>query len=236
MLIDDKDIYHHFQPIFHLEDKKRIGYEVLLRSKTFSNPELFFHYAIKSNQLYRLDCLSIYKALRTFRPNGSKAKLFLNIFPSTILHKEFINFIGKLHSENLLTNQHIIFELSEGETIQELALLKDRVEFLKELGIKIAFDDIGKGKSYIQDMIELEPEYIKLDRYFSMDLHRCEKKQAFIYLIVEYCRRYNICVILEGLERIEDLHCAEGLSIPLGQGFLLGRPELLIKYANVSNR
>lgn len=235
MTINEGNIYHHFQPIFSLKDKKRIGYEGLLRSTDFSNPELFFQQAIINNQLYQLDTQSVYKALKMFRPNESKEKLFLNIFPSTIFHHEFLDFINKLATEKLLSNRNITFELSEVETVKDLAQLKERIAILRNYGISIAFDDVGKGKAYIQDIIELDPEYIKLDRYFSKDLHRSEKKQAFIYLILEYCRRYNNSVILEGIETVEDLQIAQSLSVPLGQGFLLGRPQLLSNYADVSN-
>ncbi|WP_176551212.1 EAL domain-containing protein [Bacillus sp. AFS040349] len=235
MPINEGNIYHHFQPIFSLKDKKRIGYEGLLRSNDFSNPELFFQQAIINNQLFQLDTLSVYKALKTFRTNESNEKLFLNIFPSTIIHHEFLEFLNKLATEKLLLNQNITFELSEVETVRDLAQLKERIAILRNYGISIAFDDVGKGKAYIQDIIELDPEYIKLDRYFSQDLHRSEKKQAFIYLILEYCRRYNNRVILEGIETVEDLQIAQSLSVPLGQGFLLGRPQLLTNYADVSN-
>jgi EAL domain-containing protein (putative c-di-GMP-specific phosphodiesterase class I) len=235
MTFNELNIYHHFQPIFSLKEKKRIGYEGLIRSKDFSNPELFFQHAIKSNQLYQLDTLSIYKALKSFRSVETKEKLFLNIFPSTISHHEFPDFVKMLASERLLSNQNIILELSEVETVGDLNKLKERIAILRNYGISIAFDDVGKGKAYIQDIIELDPEYIKLDRYFSEDLHRSEKKQTFIYLILEYCRRYNNSVILEGIETAEDLKIAQSLSITLGQGFLLGRPQLLTNYANVSN-
>lgn len=235
MPINEGNIYHHFQPIFSLKDKKRIGYEGLLRSNDFTNPELFFQQVIINNQLFQLDTLSVYKALKTFRTNESNEKLFLNIFPSTIFNHGFSDFLNKLATEKLLSNQNITFELSEVETVRDPDQLKERIDTLRSYGISIAFDDVGKGKAYIQDIIELDPEYIKLDRYFSKDLHLSEKKQAFIYLILEYCRRYDISVILEGIETIKDLEIAQSLSIPLGQGYLLGRPQLLTNYASVSN-
>ncbi|MCZ4141236.1 hypothetical protein BZG17_25725 [Escherichia coli] len=44
-----------------------------------------------------------------------------------------------------------------------------------------------------------------------------------VSLFVKFCRGEQLLVI-EGIEHSDDLSVARSLGVPLGQGFLLGRP------------
>jgi EAL domain-containing protein (putative c-di-GMP-specific phosphodiesterase class I) len=72
------------------------GYEALFRSRVFLNPEKAFRLAIRKNKLFEFDIHSMRKALRTFvldGPADKGRKLFVNVYPSTILHRDFAPFI-----------------------------------------------------------------------------------------------------------------------------------------------
>ncbi|MEQ6378789.1 EAL domain-containing protein, partial [Bacillaceae bacterium S4-13-56] len=144
--IDHEDFFHHFQPIYDLKEGYIVGYEVLLRSKKFANPELAFNSAIKEKKLYELDSRSIHKALKTYHSAGFTRKegiLFVNVFPSTLLNPKFPSFITIIMKEKLLTNQDIVFEISEKETNYDLNHLKKVLKQLKKVGISYAIDDYG---------------------------------------------------------------------------------------------
>lgn len=222
--------FHHYQPIYNLKEDRITGYEVLLRSTDFSNPETVFFTAQQEKRLYELDSRSIHKAILTYQTAGFSKKeghLFINIFPSTLLNNKFPSFIYNIMNDGLLTNQQIVFEISEREKISDVNLLKETLHHFKKLGFQFAIDDFGKGYADIEKIIELEPDYLKLDKYFSENLHSSKKKQVFIKNILRYCNHFNIELILEGLENSLDLSISKKLGIPLGQGYKLGRPNLL---------
>jgi EAL domain-containing protein (putative c-di-GMP-specific phosphodiesterase class I) len=75
-------------------------------------------------------------------------------------------------------------------------------------------------------ILELEPDFIKLDRLFSLDLSKSTSKQKMISLFVEYCKN-NTKLILEGIETPEDLAIAKCLGVDIGQGYVLDMPKLL---------
>lgn len=228
--VKDEQFYHFFQPILDLHTRRELGYEVLLRSKVYSNPEVAFQAAKKEKLLYELDTRSIYKAIATYHSADFVRKeetLFINIFPSTILNPNFYLFLTQAISEFDLKCNQFVLEISESESIVDFELFKNRIDIFRKDGFLIALDDIGKGYSSIKSIIELEPDYLKLDLYFTQNLHKSEKKQAFILAIQKFCKHIKSEIILEGIETEEELKMTKTLDIPFAQGYLLGRPTSL---------
>jgi EAL domain-containing protein (putative c-di-GMP-specific phosphodiesterase class I) len=228
--LKEEKFYHYFQPIYSLKSGEKLGYEVLLRSNIYPNPDYTFQEARKEKQLYELDSQSIHKAIATYHSAGlskKDGKLFLNIFPSTILNPSFPSFLNKIITNNYLDSQEIILEISESELIEEFDTFKERIAELKKIGFLIAIDDIGQGYTNLKIIIELEPDYLKFDRYFTQNLQLSKQKQAIITLFLSYCDQYKSQLILEGVENEEDITIAKELGIPIAQGYFLGRPALL---------
>jgi EAL domain-containing protein (putative c-di-GMP-specific phosphodiesterase class I) len=80
--------------------------------------------------------------------------------------------------------------------------------------------------STLRSIIELEPHFAKMDRYFGIDLEKSIQKQKLIQRLIEFCGS-DITLVLEGLEYQSDLDIAKELGVHIGQGYLLGRPSLL---------
>ncbi|MFC7321259.1 EAL domain-containing protein [Halobacillus campisalis] len=221
-------IFHHFQPVYDITSWKRIGFEVLLRSKEIKSPEEAFETARKDKKLYDLDTLSIYEAIASFTANGFAGKdmLFLNVFPSTIVHKNFMAFIREI-ALSYPEPHNLILEISEAESINNIKELAGIVRQIKQTGIKVAFDDIGKGFSDIESIIESKPDYIKLDKYFTRDLDTSKEKQLFVEFIINYCERLDMKLVIEGIEKPTELAIIKYLGGTLAQGYVLGYPDHL---------
>lgn len=174
MILDDiirKKMFHHvYQPIYALEDWKVFGYEALLRCKFFQNPESLFQFAMKKNRLYDLDTCSVQLALSSI---NARHRRFVNVYPSTVLHSFFPNFLNSINT----FGRNIVFEINEAEKISDMGSLKRAIIFLKEKGYTVALDDFGKEESSLRTVIELEPDFVKMDRYFAIDL-AVSKKQT----------------------------------------------------------
>ncbi|MEH7236739.1 EAL domain-containing protein [Bacillus sp. JJ1562] len=229
-LIHNELFTHFFQPIIDIQTWTRLGYEGLLRTSHTANPEETFKLAKTEKQLYELDSRSIHKAAFTFHSAGFSKKdghLFLNVFPSTITNTNFLPFIKKIITENNYISQQVIFEISEMESINDYIGLKENISKLKSEGIQFAIDDVGKGNSNLKSIIELNPDFIKFDKYFSKNLYRDTKKQAIIKTILHYTNSHNIKLILEGLETDVDLAVAKAIGVKYAQGYILGKPKSL---------
>jgi len=236
-VIDNQQFYHHFQSIIDIREANLLGFEGLLRSEFIKNPEVLFDMAIKSNRLYKLDTSSIHLAIQTIKdyqnnPNFLDYYFFLNIYPSMLTSPRFIPFLDQIVSKSTLSPRKIILEINESEIIKDMFLLRESVTTLKELGFQIALDDIGKGRSSFEKILELQPEFVKLDKFFSSNLHNSKDKQKVMEYLVHYFSDFKSIVVLEGIETKDDLLVAKSLGVQFVQGYVFGKPGLLKNQIN----
>lgn len=213
-------ITHWFQPIYNLKSNNIIGYEALMRdaSELRASPVDIFREADKNGHRNVLDRTSIKTAIDSFKYESDP--LFINVFPSTLLEGDFISW----WDNNISHPMPVVLELLESEPIGNWEVLKKITKKLQARNVKIAVDDMGGGYSFFQQWIELAPDFIKLDRYFAQDLSESSKKQRTIKSLVDLFSDTTE-IIIEGIEKDEDLNTAESLGIPYAQGYLLGRPS-----------
>ncbi|MDR4889929.1 EAL domain-containing protein [Fredinandcohnia sp. QZ13] len=226
-MIRKKDFFHHGQTIYNINEMRKIGTEFLFR-KNHENPELIFRRAKELNRLFELDTASIRKAFFSYFSSGlslTEELLFVNVYPSTILNPQFPSFIESLLQAFPNSRFRSVFEIVESEVIENINLIKERVRFLQKLGYFIAIDDIGHGWASLCTLIELEPNYLKLERYFSINLPNSSQKQRMILLLLQYFYDSDTKIILEGVETIEELHVAQSLGVEFCQGYFLSRPQ-----------
>lgn len=222
---------HAFQPIYSLLDNCVFGYESLIRHPEIPNPEVLFSLAMQQNQLYDLDFFSIVNSLHTFEhqfKHSNAPRLSVNVFPSTLLDPNFLRQLDRIMNKVTLATETITFELNEAESVSSLSKLTEVIHCLRSLGFKIALDDLGKGQSSLRIALELEPDIVKLDRYFSIDLGRSIKKQNFLKWISSYFIHEGVSVTLEGIEHAEEMDIARQAGIQFGQGYFLGRPQIYL--------
>ncbi len=213
-------ITHWFQPIYHLKSNKVLGYEALLRdaSELHVSPVDLFKNAERHGQQNILDFISIKNALETFQSESNV--LFLNVFPSTLFKRDFLSW-WDIHVPPRIP---VVLELLENEPIMNWREMKTITNKLKDRGVKIAVDDMGGGYSFFQQWIELDPDYIKLDRYFAENLSTNVRKQQTVKSLIDLLSDTTE-IIMEGIENEEELRIAEHLGIRYAQGYLLGRPS-----------
>lgn len=231
-IIENKQMNHVYQSMWRLENWRINSYEALIRfpNQTVNNIEEIFNMARDQGCLYKLDTLSIRGAIKKFPTSlFKKSSLFINLYSSTLIHPEFEVFLQGLLMEFPHIQGRVIFELNETleeEWVWRTPDILKRIEMIKKNHLFFALDDIGKGANIFQKIIEFTPHYIKLDRYFSVELSESKEKQEMLALLVNYCHPH-IGLVLEGIEKEVDLAWAKILNVPIVQGYLLGKPEMI---------
>jgi EAL domain-containing protein (putative c-di-GMP-specific phosphodiesterase class I) len=227
-IFQDDFIYHDYQPLYTIEQSQSLyGYEALLRNTHKMNPEKLFQSAMKANILYKLDTLSISKAIEGFFHNRNQSgKLFVNVYITTILHPSFHTYFDYLMELFPALSGRLVLELNEStpDELWQNPLLATTLKNLKHYDVLYAIDDFGQGTASIKKSIEFEPDIIKLDRYFAKNLAESERKQRFLSFFNQFYGSETL-IILEGIEQEEDMLVAKELGITLGQGYYLGRPS-----------
>jgi EAL domain-containing protein (putative c-di-GMP-specific phosphodiesterase class I) len=120
--------------------------------------------------------------------------------------------------------EQIVVEVTEQKPVDnyaELAMVLDRA---RAAGARVAVDDAGAGYASLQHVLRLRPEYVKLDRGLIADADVDPAKLALIEAVGLFAGRLDAALVAEGIERRAEQETLAGLAVPLGQGFLFGRP------------
>jgi hypothetical protein len=118
-----------------------------------------------------------------------------------------------------------VLELTEHVPVDNLAALRRRIDALRQRGALLALDDTGAGWSGLRQVAELRPDIVKLDRSLVTDVDIDPVKQGLIELVGQFVGRLGSRLLVEGVERAEELDTVARLGVPLAQGWLLGRPS-----------
>jgi EAL domain-containing protein (putative c-di-GMP-specific phosphodiesterase class I) len=96
-----------------------------------------------------------------------------------------------------------------------------------KLGFQIAIDDTGAGYASLQAVMELEPDYIKVDRAFCAGIDTDPARQSMLRALLSVADGIGARIVAEGLDTLDELKTLGSLGIPFGQGWLFGKPTPL---------
>ncbi|HHY74785.1 MAG TPA: EAL domain-containing protein [Bacillus bacterium] len=220
----DGQIYHVFQPIYHLKTNQCYGYEALLRSKNYDTFTLL-KIAEEKQKKFDLDFLSIKKSIYAFSQSlkGNGCPLFINIFPSTLIYLASPFLLDFIKVNPVTAHNRIIIAIKGLETIGDFAIFKETIQSLKKAGYRIALNDVANGALTLTTNSITKPDIIKLDKGLSHNLSQSKEKQDCIKRLIHFCGN-DIRLMLGGIETFEDLETAKSLGISYGQGAILGEP------------
>lgn len=235
-IIERHQIEIHFQPIIDTGKPRIHGYEALSRGpegSQFRNPLNLFDAAERVGRLVELESICQTLTFQSFAERKLGGRLFVNISPMFLLNHE-------LDSKQLLSQlQHfnippkrIVLEISEKYPFDEFEKIQLALEQYRQLGFKIALDDLGAGYAGLRIWSELRPDYVKVDRHFANRIQDDPIKREFIRSIKGISKSLRCDVIAEGVEDDKELNTIRSTGISLVQGHLFGKPAKLPEWIN----
>ena len=226
-LVLAEDIAMLYEPIVNLTTREVVGHEALVRGpwkSDLQSPGRLFELAEETGLVFELDCLCRRTALRGARGLAPGHKLFLNCLPTAIHDPAFRGDALKDTLADLqLRPEDLVFEISERESIDDFSIFREARDHYRELGVQIALDDTGVGYGSLEAVMELAPDYIKVDLSLVRGIDRDPPRQELLRALHAVAGKLGGQVIAEGIETREELETLQRLGIPHGQGYLFGR-------------
>ncbi len=130
----------------------------------------------------------------------------------------------------------VIFEITEEEAIEQFKEVKEFVDEVKKLGVRIAIDDFGSGYSNYSYIFGMNPDYIKIDGSLTSEIVTNPNQVAFVKSLVEMCKNIGIQTTAEFVDSKEKLEKLKELGVDYMQGFYLHKPENYLKIIEKLNR
>jgi EAL domain-containing protein (putative c-di-GMP-specific phosphodiesterase class I)/putative methionine-R-sulfoxide reductase with GAF domain len=207
------------QPVVRPADQLIVGYEALARMpiEPVRGPDFWLARAAEVGLRGRLEiaCLSAAAALG---PTPEDRLLFVNLSPSLLADPAAFRLLDQLPDR-------LVLELTEQEAVGDYCgLRRDLAPWLAR-GVRIAIDDTGAGYSSLRHVIELTPDFLKLDRELVRDLDHDRNRRALVSAVAAFASEVGTSVIAEGVETETELEVLRDAEVDLVQGYLLARPE-----------
>ena len=218
-----------FQPIYATDKGELYGYEALIRGPSnspYHSPKVLFDAALEQGLLSQLELVCRQISIARFAQLKLRGFLFINVSPMIFLQTDHpygrtLSFVKK----SGLKPDQVVIELSEKYPIDDPDVLRNALMYYRNLGFRIAVDDLGAGYAGLKLWSEVKPDFVKIDYYFINQLHLDPVKREFVKSILSLGQNINAKVIAEGVETIEEFEQLQDLGMCFGQGFLFARPE-----------
>jgi EAL domain-containing protein (putative c-di-GMP-specific phosphodiesterase class I) len=216
---DQKLLRINLQPIVRLSDMKYKGFEALARFDTvpYRSPDKWFLEASLAGRGVELEVEAVRVALRSLLLFPSTCTLSVNVSPEC-LNSEELN--------ELLSNQdpsQIILELTEHTEIVSYCLLIQSVQKFQKMGYKLAVDDAGAGYSNLSHIVQIQPDFIKLDLSLTRNIHLDKARRSLARALVFFAQETGAEIVAEGIETVEEMTTLTELGVDFGQGYFFDK-------------
>ena len=213
-----------FQPIVDVARRDVFAYEALVRGPAGEAAAEVFRHVDEGNR-YRFDQACRVKAIELASRLAMPARLSINFMPNAVYRPELCIRTTLEAAETYgFPIDRIVFEITEGEQVDDRAHLRDIVQHYQQRGFLTAIDDFGAGYSGLNLLADVRTDLVKLDLALVRGVHADRGRRAIVRGVVQMCADLGMRVLAEGVEQAEEVAALRELGIELFQGFLIARP------------
>lgn len=217
------------QPIVNIHTGACYGYEALLRNVEaagFASIRDVFDSCHALGLLPGMELALREKAVAKFvqLEHWRQSRLFLNL-DNRVLGGELVERTRRLLDAYHIEESQLVFEVSERHPLGEPAHAAEQLNLGKQAGFRLAIDDFGTGFSGLQMLYFVEPDFLKIDRFFISDIASDSKKKLFLSQIVNIAHLLGVVVVAEGVETEREYFVCKDIGCDLIQGWLVQKPS-----------
>lgn len=216
-----------FQPIVNLATRRVVGYEALTRFSDGTRPDLRFLAADKVGMMVQLEmtCLNAQVEQARQLPRGSFVSL--NVSPALAIC------LTPLLDVVAAADHAVVLEITEHAAIEDYPRLRAALDGVRSVAM-LAVDDAGAGYAGLHHILELRPQYVKLDISLVRDIDTDPARQAMVAGMARFAESVGCALIAEGIETESELAALELLGVEFGQGFFLAMPAPIETWADAT--
>ena len=209
-----------FQPIVDLVTREPVGYEALTRFDDGTRPDLRFLEADKVGMMVQLEMACLHAQVEQARRLPKSSFLSLNVSPTLATRlTPLLDVLGA-------ADRSIVLEVTEHVEIDDYPRLMAALNQVRPHAM-LAVDDAGAGYAGLRHILELRPEFVKLDISLVRNIDSDPARQAMVAGMARFAESVGCALIAEGIETENELTAARLLQVGYGQGYHLARPATI---------
>lgn len=121
-------------------------------------------------------------------------------------------------------------ELTESGYLDSITHFNHLWRKLKDNGVYVILDDFGTGYSNLHCLSDLKPNYIKIDRTFTLKALKNKYDYELMTYIIDMAHSLGLKLCIEGVETSDDLRQLRQSGVDYIQGYLFGKPYPAVEF------
>lgn len=219
-VVTERDFDVVFQTVHDVATGKVMGVEALARfpCEPF-RPDAFFAQAATMGLGIELETAIVARVLGLVPELPDDIFVAVNISPAALLAAPWTQLLGNVDPSR------IVLEITEHDAVQDYGALDEVLDICRAQGMRVAVDDVGAGFSSFTHVLELVPDFVKIDHSITRNIHSDDARRRLAQAIAEFAGQIGAVVIAEGVETQPELDAVGAAGIDLAQGYHLSRPQ-----------
>jgi diguanylate cyclase (GGDEF)-like protein/PAS domain S-box-containing protein len=232
--IENQELELNYQPIVELETNRVTGMEALIRWNHPKHglilPDKFIPIAEDANLIVPIGIWVLEEACRQascwINQYGGEWDLSItvNLSIRQFQQSNLFKLVAETLARTALPPEYLILEITETLMIQNTEAMIEKLQRLKDLGIRLAIDDFGTGYSSLSYLHRFPVDILKIDKSFIEKVCQGKEGTAVARAIIMMGESLNLRVIAEGVENAEQASALKRLGCESGQGYHFSRP------------
>lgn len=210
-----------FQPIVDAAGKV-VAYEALMRSQepALPDPGAVLSAAETLERVHAVGTCMRDRIADAFSTAGDGVMLFVNVHPLDLADPHLAD------PASALTRfaGRVVLEVTERASLDRVQNLQPALRTLRDLGFRIALDDLGAGFAGLTSFALLEPDIVKLDMSLVRGIDGSEVRQRIVGSMTTLCHQLGMNVVAEGVETAGERDTVSGLGCHWQQGYFFAKP------------
>jgi EAL domain-containing protein (putative c-di-GMP-specific phosphodiesterase class I) len=216
-----------------LRDRSVVGAEALLRWHCAAldatiDPMEALQTAAAAGMSVRLDSMVLDQALaqaaRWRGKPGVPPVIAVNVTIASLRDPALPGRVAMLLARHGVGSDALEIEIPESLATRDLDAILPQLDALRALGVRLALDDFGGGRSSLAHALRLPVRRLKLDRSVVAGLPSAAKSRAMLRAITALARSMDLEVLAEGVETEAQAFALRREGVSVVQGYLVGRP------------
>ncbi len=232
--ICEQQFVFHLQPLMDSSSREMVGAEALLRwqhpEKGQVQPGEFIEFLENSPMIGKVGeqildqvCAFIYSC-RNRGIMGKSTRIAVNISAREFHQPDFVSIVTEALNKYHLDGSCLELEITEGAALQHIDQSIEKMQTLRDIGVKFALDDFGTGYSSLSYLKQLPIDKIKIDKSFIKDITYDKQDAMLVSAIIAIADTLELEVVAEGVETEDQAAWLHHHGKVQFQGFLFDRP------------
>jgi predicted signal transduction protein with EAL and GGDEF domain len=232
--VERDELAVHFQPQLCLRDGRVLGLEALARWQHPElgdvSPERFIPLAEETglitaigSHVLRMSCLQAAQWNHLAAPTDPLG-VGVNVSARQLTQPGLVETVARVLATTGLAADCLTLEITESVLVQDPNVAGERLQALRDIGVRLAIDDFGTGYSSLAYLQRFPLDVIKIDQVFIADVGEPGPAATIVRSVIELAHALGFEVVAEGVEDDKQLQALTDLDCDVIQGYVLAPP------------